>query len=93
MKPEIKSKVVNRRILLREFQLAPMEAWFDQETVAAVRNCSTATVERDRWAGTGIPFIKCSRSVRYTKQGILNWLEKQNEVQSTSQYSKKRINK
>lgn len=75
-----------RSFLLQEFQCAPAEAWFGQDTVAAVRDCSIATVERDRWAGIGIPFIKSGRSVRYSKQAILNWLAKHKSFQSTTQY-------
>lgn len=77
-----------RSLLLQEFHEAPLEAWFNQETVAAVRDCSTATIERDLWAGTGVPFVKCGRSVRYTKQAILSWLEKYKLLQSTTQYGK-----
>ncbi len=85
MKPEIQYKKSLRSILLQEFQEAPSEAWFSQETVAAVRGCSIATIERDRWAGQGVPFIKCGRSVRYSKHAILCWLEKYKPVQSTTQ--------
>jgi hypothetical protein len=91
MQSEIKYKKSIRSLLLQEFQEAPLEAWFDQATVAAVRGCSSATIERDRWAGTGVPFVKCGRSVRYTKQAILNWLEKHKPIQSTTQYQMGRI--
>ena len=37
---------------------------------AAIRNCSRATSERDRGAGTGIPFIKMGRLVRYKKRDV-----------------------
>lgn len=74
-----------RSILVNEFYDAPIAAWFGQETVAALRGCSEATIERDRWAGTGVPFIKCGRSVRYKKTDILKWLEMHQSVQSTTQ--------
>lgn len=76
-----------RNFLLQEFESAPPEAWFSQETAAAVRDCSIATIERDRWAGKGIPFIKSGRSVRYRKKEILNWLEEHRSFQSTTQYA------
>jgi len=70
---------------LKEFDNAPLSALFPQETVCAIRNCSTATVERDRWAGTGIPFIKMGRSVRYRKADVLAWLEQYQSYRSTSE--------
>ena len=75
----------HRLILLQEYEQAPESAYFSQETVAAIRNCSRATVERDRWAGTGIPFVKMGRLVRYRKAEIAAWLEQQPAYQSTTQ--------
>lgn len=86
MKPEMLFSHPDRAFLLQEFHSAPLETWFSQNTVAAVRGCSVATVERDRWAGLGIPFIKCGRSVRYTKKAILDWLEKHTPTRSTTEY-------
>lgn len=71
--------------LLEEFNTAPIEAWFGQDTVAAIQNRSESSIERDRWIGIGIPFIKCVRSVRYRKKDILEWLEAQKTVQSTTE--------
>jgi hypothetical protein len=51
--------------LLYEYEQAPEDTLFSQETVAAIRVCSLATLERERWAGTGIRFLKIGRSVRY----------------------------
>lgn len=84
MKTEIPLKAVSRITLLQEFELAPESAWFDQAIVAAVRDCSEATIERDRWAGSGVPFIKCGRTVRYRKSDILDWLAKHTSHQSTA---------
>ena len=75
----------NRINLLEEFNAAPETAWFSQATVAAVRRCSESTVERDRWSGGGVPFVKCGRSVRYRKSDILRWLEKYKPFQSTTE--------
>ncbi len=86
MNNEIKHQKSNRLSLLEEFSIAPDTTWFRQTTVAAVRGCSLATVERDRWAGIGVPFVKCGRSVRYRKGDILLWLAKHIPVQSTTQY-------
>jgi hypothetical protein len=70
--------------LLAEFDVAPDWARFDQKTVAAVRSCSTATLERDRWVGTGIPFVRDGRRVLYVKRDVLAFLHQQKPVRSTS---------
>jgi hypothetical protein len=75
----------NRLTIITEYELSPDSALFNQETIAAIRNCSLATIERDRWAGTGIPFVKIGRLVRYRKSDIRRWLEGHPSVQSTTQ--------
>ncbi len=70
--------------LISDFEKAPETALFSQQTIAAVRDCSTATLERDRWAGTGIPFLKFGRSVKYRKSDVMVWLNKHVPRQSTS---------
>ncbi len=69
---------------IKEYELAPDWVLFSQETVAAIRDCSLATLERDRWVGIGIPFIKMGRLVRYRKSDIRAWLESHHSIQSTS---------
>lgn len=71
--------------LITEYESAPDSALFSQETVAAIRDCSLATIERDRWAGTGIQFIKIGRLVRYRKTDIRTWLENHKSFNSTAQ--------
>lgn len=78
-------KQVSRLDLMREYELAPDSALFTQETVAALRDCSIALIERDRWAGTGVRFIKTGRLVRYRKKDIREWLENHTAFQSTTQ--------
>ena len=75
----------SRLTLLQEFELAPDSALFTQATVAAIRGCSIATIEHDRWLGVGVPFIKTGRSVRYRKKDIRAWLESHTAFQSTTQ--------
>ena len=70
--------------LLVDFEQAPDTALFNQQTIAAVRDCSTATLERDRWAGSGIPFLKFGRSVKYRKSEVLTWLSTHASRLSTS---------
>lgn len=81
----MKQKNFDRLSLMAKFKVAPDDAWFNQKTIAAIRDCSIATIERDRWAGGGVPFVKCGRSVRYRKIDILRWLAKHTSVNSTSE--------
>jgi hypothetical protein len=75
----------DRTTSLAEFNSAPDTTLFNQTTIAHVRDCSIATMERDRWAGGGIPFIKIGRSVKYRKSDVLQWLEQYQTQNSTSE--------
>lgn len=79
---------IDRLSLLTEFEAAPDKALFGQITLAAIRDCSVATLERERLIGGGVEYIKCGRSVRYYKSSILQWLDKCDIVHSTSQYQR-----
>lgn len=68
---------------LQEFWQAPNEALFNQKTIAAIRCCSTSTLERDRWAGDGIPYIKVKHKCLYRKADVVNWL-KQHQLQTST---------
>lgn len=76
--------------LIKEYELAPDSALFNQNTVAAIRDCSTFTIERDRWMGCGVLFIKTGRLVRYRKADIRAWLDQHQAYQSTSQMQRKK---
>ena len=78
------SKNTSRILLINEFESAPESTLFDQRTLAAVLDCSTQLLERNRWAGQGIPYLKIGRTVRYRKQDILNFLQRQKIYHSTS---------
>lgn len=80
---------LSRLDLITEYDRAPDSALFTQETVAAIRDCSLATMERDRWAGTGVPFVKIGRLVRYRKTDIQIWLDRHQSFQSTSKQQAK----
>lgn len=67
----------SRLHLLNEFESAPNSALFNQNTVAAILNCSTQLLERNRWAGTGVPYIKIGRKVLYRKSEVLDFLQRQ----------------
>ncbi len=71
--------------IISEFDAAPDYALFPQSVVALIQKRSLSSVERDRWIGIGIPFVKHGRSVRYRKKDILQWLEAQKAVKSTTE--------
>jgi len=81
---DIQTQVQTRTEALAEFYNAPETSLFNQIVVAYVRDCSTATMERDRWAGGGIPFIKIGRAVKYRKTDVLGWLDQCQVQNSTS---------
>ncbi|MDI1352682.1 MAG: DNA-binding protein [bacterium] len=70
--------------LLNEFDSAPESALFNQQTIAAVLSCSTQLLERNRWAGTSVPYLKIGRKVLYRKSDILGFLQQQKVYRSTS---------
>lgn len=78
------TKTPDRTKALAEFNSAPDTTLFNQIVIAHVRECSTATLERDRWAGGGIPFIKIGRAVKYRKSDVLAWLAQYQPQNSTS---------
>lgn len=78
---------ISRISLINEFESAPTSTLFSQKTVAAILDCSTQLLERNRWIGAGIPFMKIGRTVRYRKQDVLDYLERQNTYHSTSEAS------
>jgi hypothetical protein len=75
----------DRTKALAEFDSAPDTSLFNQRTIASIRDCSTATLERDRWLGGGIPFIKINRTVKYRKFDVLIWLAKYQPQNSTAE--------
>lgn len=77
------TKTQDRSQALVEFYNAPDEALFNQSTIALIRDCSFATLERDRWSGTGIPYKKIRRAVKYRKKDVLEWLDQYQPQNST----------
>ena len=73
---------------ISEFWVAPVEAFFGQETIAPVTNKSIKTLESDRWRGTGIPYRKVGGRVLYQKHDVIQYLESHELVTSTSEYHK-----
>jgi hypothetical protein len=76
----------SRLHLLNEFELAPLSALFNQKTIAAVLSCSTQLLERNRWAGDGVPYLKIGRKVLYRKSDVLDYLQQQKVYSFTASY-------
>lgn len=74
---------LSRIQFLNEFDSAPHSALFNQHTIAAVLSCSTQLLERNRWAGEGISYLKIGRKVLYRKSDVLDFLQ-QKIYRSTS---------
>lgn len=80
-------KIKSTRISqVQEFESAPDSTLFPQNTIAAVRCCTPALLERERWLGTGISYIKLNRRCLYKKQDVIDWINAHQKVSSTSQY-------
>jgi hypothetical protein len=73
--------------LVAIFWAAPEEALFNQKTIAAVLSCSQSKMERDRWAGTGIPYHKIGRRCLYRKAQVVEWIDRHSFAPSTSSHA------
>lgn len=79
-------KTRTRIELLREFNEAPPDTLFDQNTIAALTDRSIASLERDRARGRGIPFIKFfGHAIRYRKSDYLMWEQQHRPVRTTAE--------
>ena len=54
----------------------------NQKEVASIIRKSEAWLERQRWLGEGIPYLKIGRSVRYQEDDILSFLEEQPKIKT-----------
>lgn len=57
--------------LIERFHESHLDSFHDQRVIAAVIGCSKEKLERDRWAGKGLPYVKFGRLVRYQKRAVL----------------------
>jgi len=53
--------------------------------VADIIGKSTAWLARKRWEGDGIPYRKIGRHVRYQESVVMEWLNSQPQLSSTSE--------
>lgn len=64
--------------------ITPSDKLLTSEEVAAIVGKSEAWLARKRWEGGGIPYRKIGRHVRYQLSVVLDWLNHQPELTSTS---------
>ena len=89
-----------RAELLAEYNTLPNNARLNEQMLAAVLLCSLAKLQRDRWSGGGIPFVreggttKADKNGRiqifggkvfYQKRDVENYLTRQVTVSNTSE--------
>ena len=53
-----------------------------QGELAQYLNKSEAWAERSRWDGSGPPYVKLGRHVRYRREAVEAWLEQQADKRS-----------
>lgn len=53
----------------------PLEPLLDEYKYAQIRNCSVATVRRDRSLGQGCPYVKTGALVRYRPQDVRRFID------------------
>lgn len=56
----------------------------NQKQVAEMIGFSESWLERMRWAGGGIPYVKIGRTVRYSESDVNTWVESYGKRTSTS---------
>ena len=72
-----------------EVQEKNVPIYLNQRQVAEMVGKSEAWLERSRWSGKGGPvFTKIGRSVRYSMDDIVKWLEEQPRLTSTTEARK-----
>lgn len=74
-----------RTELVGEFCAAPDDALFDEKVIAAYIGCSTEKLQRDRWAGVGLPFVNVGRLVRYRKGTVRGELKESRPLRSVQE--------
>ena len=49
--------------------------YISEQEVSTITGRALSTLRNDRSRGQGIPYIKCGRSVRYSYQDVIDWME------------------
>lgn len=53
-----------------------MKKMLSEFEAAELLSISVAKLRRDRWVGTGLPYIRLGRTVRYSVEEISSYLER-----------------
>jgi hypothetical protein len=83
-KPRTPAPKKPRAELAAEFDATPPNAYVSTALVAAYLCCSEALLERNRWSGDGLPFLKTGRLVRYLKSDVLAHIERQTRANTSA---------
>jgi hypothetical protein len=62
----------------------PDKVWLNEQELAARLGISVKTLQKDRWQGGGIPFLKARGFVRYRIEDIRAWEEAHMRVSTTT---------
>lgn len=68
----LKSETEEQRNLVAQFHACHPDSLHSERVIAAVIDCSVEKLQRDRWRGTGLPFVRFGRLVRYRKRDVVN---------------------
>ena len=63
----------------------PALVLLDQNRLAELLGCSARTLERQRLEGTGVPFCRVGRLVRYRLSDVLEYLEGQRRLSTSDE--------
>jgi hypothetical protein len=89
---DLKTQSLNNSLApITTFWAAPDQMLFDQRTIALILSCSEATLERNRWLGIGLPFVKMGRTVCYKKADVVAYLNNHSDFSSTSKAQKAQV--
>jgi hypothetical protein len=83
-KPRVSAPKKTRAELAAEFSATPLNAYVSTALVAAYLCCSEALLERNRWSGDGLPYLKTGRLVRYRKSDVVAHIERQTRANTSA---------
>ncbi len=69
-----------------------MDAYLDTTAVAKMLGLSNSYLEKTRWLGTGIPFVKVGKLVRYKHSAVMAYLEANRKRKTAGTYRSKKVN-
>jgi hypothetical protein len=58
----------------------------DERAVSAITGRAVRTLQKDRIAGAGIPYIRIMRHIRYRPEDVETWLAARRTFNSTCEY-------